>query len=235
MYQGVFFMKTIKKLAGAAVASLMLATPVLAVDTMSVTFSQFTQQSSDKVAVYSATGTGNALTITNAPVFFVISEYGPTGVNATTMSMQAVSSSLVTSAGPQFEQIGWAGNMTFGNGATNFLTVNFTNAIFSFDGPGGSASMISTDPFDVINYSSNVMNLPGFDLKNFSLAFTGLTPSFTVAANGYGTPFNANIAGSFAGSTGAVPEPSSWAMMLIGFGAVGWSARRRAASVTAAA
>ena len=35
--------------------------------------------------------------------------------------------------------------------------------------------------------------------------------------------------GSFAGdiSFSAVPEPSTWAMMLIGFGAIGWMVRRR--------
>jgi hypothetical protein len=29
------------------------------------------------------------------------------------------------------------------------------------------------------------------------------------------------------GNAGAVPEPATWAMMLVGFGGIGWSMRRR--------
>jgi hypothetical protein len=32
-------------------------------------------------------------------------------------------------------------------------------------------------------------------------------------------------------AVGAVPEPATWAMMLLGFGAVGYSMRRRKATV----
>jgi hypothetical protein len=38
--------------------------------------------------------------------------------------------------------------------------------------------------------------------------------------------------GSYGGVTAAVPEPSSWAMMLLGFAAIGWSTRRRARPLT---
>lgn len=231
-------MKTLRSLAGAAIAAALLATPALAVDTSSVTFAQFTQQTSTKVAQYNAVAGGNTLTIVDSLAYFVVNAFGPIGFYPTTMSLSAASGALVTSVGPQFQQLGWSGSINFGN-ALNYLTVNFTNATFSFDGAGGSASLISTDPSNPISYSSNLLSLPAFDLKNFSLAFTGITPSFTVAANGFGTPFNANIAGSFAGAdseggTGGVPEPSSWALLVAGFGLVGFAARRRAGLVTVA-
>lgn len=231
-------MKTMKILAGAAFASCLLAAPALAVTANTVTFAQYTQQSSAKIAQYGASDSGNTLTIASSPAFFVITDFGPTGFYPTVMSMQAASSALITNLGPQFEQVGWSGSMTFGDGGS-FLTVAFNNAVMSIDGNGGSASLISTDPVHFIDYSSDVLTLPALALKNLSLAFTGLTPSFTVAQNGYGTAFAANTAGSFAGSSSvtdsAVPEPASWAMLLVGFGAVGGVARRRSRQVTVAA
>lgn len=225
-------------LASIAVATVLTATPALAAVNSSVTFGQFTQQSSIKIARYDSIMGGNSLTIAPAPVFFVISAFGPLGFYPTTITMAASSMAAVTSLGPQFQQLGWSGNIRFGDGATNYLNVNFSNATFSFDGTGGSASLISTDPSNPISYTSNVLNLPVFDFKDFSLAFTALTPAFTVATSGYGTPFDANIAGSFAGSDSelnpdAIPEPSAWAMLLAGFGLVGITARRRSAHVTA--
>lgn len=140
-----------------------------------------------------------------------------------------------TNLGLQYEQIDRGGSMSFNDGV-NFLTMNFANATFSFDGTGGSASLISTDPDNPISYTSNFLDLPTFDFKNFSVAFTGLNPPFTVAANGYGSAFNANVAGSFAGPALApdppiVPEPAAWAMLIFGFGLTGAAMRRRAASL----
>ena len=232
-------MKTIKKLAGSAIVAAFLATPALAIDFNSVTFAQYTQQTSNKVVQYGATASGNTLSIVRAPVYFVINAFGPLSFTPTILSMSGSSTAAVTSNGPQFQQLGWNGSMNFGDG-TNYLTVNFANATFSFDSAGGSASLISTDPNHPISYTSNVLTLPAFTFKNFSLAFTAITPPFMVGSNGYGSPFSANTAGSFAGSTdiggeGAIPEPASWAMMLLGFGAVGTMARRRSGMATVAA
>lgn len=233
-------MRPFRTLAGAALAATMLAAPALAVNSDSVTFAQFTQQSSNKIVRYGSIAGGNSLTITESPIFFVISAFGPLGFYPTTMTMAATSMAAVTSTGPQFQQLGWTGNIRFGDVTTAFLDVNFVNATFSFDGTGGSASLISTDPSNPISYTSNVLTLPAFDFRDFSLAFTALSPAFTVAANGFGTPFDANIAGSFAGSDSelnpdAIPEPSAWAMLLAGFGLVGITARRRSGRVTVAA
>jgi PEP-CTERM motif len=183
---------------------------------------------------YGATATGNTLTITNAPAFLVVTEYAPPGVYNSILSMIATSSAQVVNTGPQFEQAGWDGQMSFTNGL-NQLTVAFTNAVLNIDGNGGSGSLISTDPIHMISYTSELMALPDFGFQNFSLAFTGITAPFAIAANGFGTAFTANTAGSFAGSESGVPEPAGWAMLLLGFGAVGTVARRRAGSTIVAA
>jgi hypothetical protein len=67
---------------------------------------------------------------------------------------------------------------------------------------------------------------------------TRASNNFTVGAGTFtlniqGTPGTQN--GAFGGnfafvSTSAVPEPTTWAMMLVGFGAVGYSMRKRASN-----
>ena len=77
--------------------------------------------------------------------------------------------------------------------------------------------------------ASNALNFGnGFFLVQFSSYITVMragTPD-----NGFGS-FQNNV--SFAtASTAAVPEPATWAMMLIGFGAIGLAIRRRARART---
>ena len=43
----------------------------------------------------------------------------------------------------------------------------------------------------------------------------------------FGTPGSARVSGTFTYLSASVPEPSTWAMMLLGFGAVGFALRRR--------
>jgi hypothetical protein len=53
-----------------------------------------------------------------------------------------------------------------------------------------------------------------------------------IAGMRHARPFD-NYRITIANAVGAVPEPSTWAMMLIGFGAVGASLRRRRVSAIA--
>ena len=43
----------------------------------------------------------------------------------------------------------------------------------------------------------------------------------------FGTPGSARVSGTFTYLSASVPEPGTWAMMLLGFGAVGFALRRR--------
>ncbi|WP_188946364.1 PEPxxWA-CTERM sorting domain-containing protein, partial [Polymorphobacter multimanifer] len=98
-------------------------------------------------------------------------------------------------------------------------------AVDNINGGGGSGSMFDTSNSDAITYTSDIMNLTGLTSADFSLAFSAITPPFQIGEDGYGTSFMANVAGTFAGA--AVPEPSSWAMMVIGAGMVGFRIRSR--------
>jgi hypothetical protein len=139
-------MRPFRNIAAAALAATLVAAPALAVDTDSVTFAQFTQQTSNKIVRYGSIDGGNSLTITESPIFFVISAFGPLGFYPTTMTMAATSMAAVTSTGPQFQQLGWSGNIRFGDVTTAYLDVNFANATFSFDGTGGSATRAAPAP-----------------------------------------------------------------------------------------
>ena len=66
------------------------------------------------------------------------------------------------------------------------------------------------------------LDLAAYDAMGWNLSVNALT---------YGTTTTASIYTQFASATGAVPEPASWAMMIVGVGMIGGLARRRAVMV----
>jgi len=199
-----------------------LATPAHAVN---VAFAQFTQTSAVKVAQYVNSGGFNTLTVTNAPVNFVTLALGPVGTQVANFNLFAASNTPVVGVtGTSHDQPGWTGSMSFTNGLTNLLTVNFTNAVFSAVANGSSGALNSSQPPFPLTFSSDILAVTLGSHKDFSLAMNGFAPHFSVNANGLGDSFDANIVGSFAAS---VPEVQSWIMLILGFGAVGVVARKR--------
>ncbi len=120
---------------------------------------------------------------------------------------------------------------TAGTVSINFSTSNtgpendtdFTSAFLTGTGIGGGGQTIP--------------QLLGEPIETRGLAGFGIgAGTFTLTING--TP--GTQSGSFGGSvafqsTPAVPEPATWAMMLLGFGAVGFSMRRKRSSLLQAA
>ena len=107
----------------------------------------------------------------------------------------------------------------FDHADDKFAAVDFTSAVLS--GLGGPYNLVEIDD-DGTNEFWRLANPVTLGASQYTLAING----------------NNSGAGSLGGSitirqANAVPEPATWAMMLIGFGAVGFAMRRRRAPVLA--
>lgn len=105
-------------------------------------------------------------------------------------------------------------------GAT--VTLSFDNPVtaFAFDYAAGSSLTISV--------SSQSTTLPGGTYPPFIMSFFGVTAdapfssaSFTMSGSG------TDLDNLRLGSIAAVPEPATWAMMILGFCVIGGALRRR--------
>ncbi len=112
-------------------------------------------------------------------------------------------------------------NITFSVGTGFFTTAEFNLT----DQPTGSTLVITTAGGD-----SQSFNIDGNGSNRFGIQVTStdLITSATLNSNlGFGTFSQLRLGGLTSAVPGAVPEPSTWAMMLLGFGGVGVSLRRR--------
>lgn len=157
---------------------------------------------------------------------------------ATTMSTGAEAAVLtptISGASGSFENP----NVTCTTG--NTVPCQFTDTV-SFVTPAGfnSVSSIISSTFNVnnpatqLNFTSVVLNGFAFTIQNgnFDLATlnaiplaAGATNTLTITGQTFG---DASLSGTLSfGTVAAVPEPGTWALMLLGFGAIGYSMRRR--------
>jgi hypothetical protein len=98
---------------------------------------------------------------------------------------------------------------------TSTAAVNFTSAILT-DGLGGSWDLVKK--YD--DGTSEFWNFDNPPSNTYTLGDGTYTLTIMGANSGPGS-----LAGTV--TINAVPEPAAWAMMLIGFGAIGASMRRR--------
>lgn len=110
----------------------------------------------------------------------------------------------------------------------------FNNVAGTFSGSAGTGN---------ISFGTNV--LADLSLQSANLDFTQFTTSASLftgsASNPMFTIGTFSLSGGFTAgpatltisrAVAAVPEPGTWAMMLLGFGAIGVAARRRRAALT---
>jgi hypothetical protein len=150
-----------------------------------------------------------------------------------TLTLSAHSTGGAITFGGQIIQA-FTGSFSIIGGGINYLSGSFTDVV---DGPflGNSLSLVvsnSAVPPEIVDFTSDVikdLNSP----RSLTLAFTAVTPAAFIIPSATGNTirgFNAAVAGNMSAT---IPEPSTWAMMLVGFAGLGYAAfrsRRRATS-----
>ena len=149
--------------------------------------------------------------------FFATS--GTTGSGSSRVQMFATGSITITRTTAALEGL---------NTRTNLLTVTFTNAELDASQNNGSFTFKSNSN-SAITYTSDFMNFSNVLTKDFSLSFSGANPKFNAPLGSSSVNTRFSGTGTFASDpapiTIGVPEASTWAMLMIGFGVVGAALR----------
>lgn len=127
---------------------------------------------------------------------------------------------------------GFSGGFLDSLGSDRLLTIDFSTPQGGFGFDTNSlmpAFVIAIFSGTDLIYSGN-FNAVGGDLTFFGFQSTGAgITSATIGGSGSSFSFALDnfTFGAAGAPVGAVPEPSTWAMMLFGFGAIGYSMRRK--------
>lgn len=123
-----------------------------------------------------------------------------------------------------------------GPALSNLLTVTFENALLTSTQNGTTIGFAASTPVSALTFSSDFRQFTKSDwLSNFDFALAGDAASTKISraavdatlTNVTGTrslnSFRVTTTGTFAASD--VPEPASWSLMILGFGAIGFARR----------
>jgi len=191
--------------------------------------------------IFGQTGAGDTVTGTrtlNSTTITSDTQVDITEIDATvvtpilaTFTLNATNIGPATLSGGEILQR-YAGSFTITNGgATNYLSGTFSDAVF---GAGGALTLSASNPSPTqsVTFTSNVIAPSLISAFNSaaSLSFTDVSPNAAIVL-GTLRSFNSDVSGNFSSS---VPEPSTWAMMLLGFVGLGYAGYRRAKTPRAA-
>ena len=171
------------------------------------------------------TETGSSTTITSSTSVDIdeIDAADVTTPISATFTLTATNSTPATMTGGEITER-FNGTFSITSGATNFLSGTFSDAVF---GSGGALTLSASNPSPTqsVTFTSNVIApslIDAFD-RAASLSFTDVGPQAAIVSGTLGS-FHSDVSGDFSAT---VPEPSTWAMMLLGFAGLGYAGLRK--------
>lgn len=175
-------------------------------------------------------GGTKTLTITNlmTNLDFDDAIFADLGGQAAILNLTATTTDALTTLGPVFLQSGFEGTFEFRSAdlSTVLLAGSFSQYWINGVAGGLQGSFNSVD--GTANFTSEVAALGGIDDDNFGFTFsniiTGNTGGYVVSGGALQSFSGSNVAGTFGGT---VPEPGTWALMILGFGGAGAMIRSR--------
>lgn len=144
------------------------------------------------------------------------------------LSGTATSAATLSGAGTYVQQV--SGSFSFHDAVTNedYLTGNFVDAALT--GSGKAGGLFGTSAGSVTYTSGSEANST---IGGFAISLENASRNFSASAGRPLNSFEAHISGTF-NTVAAVPESSSWAMMIVGVFGLGGLLRRRDRQGTAA-
>ena len=114
--------------------------------------------------------------------------------------------------------------------STTFSLTGFNAATASISGLYAADNEVSSILLNGVSFSTGASGFTAFTPFATSTGFIAGTNTLTfVTFNGGGPAgLRVEVSGTADATANAVPEPASWALMIVGFGLVGSAARRRA-------
>ena len=121
----------------------------------------------------------------------------------------------------------------FTTGFSFFYSSSTAASVNVYDGAGGTGNILATLNLNA-QFNQNCAGDPNGGFCNWTavgVLFSGTALSINFGGTANQTAFD-NI--TFGSDTPVIPEPATWAMMITGFGLVGFAARRRRSGAIAA-
>ncbi len=121
---------------------------------------------------------------------------------------------------------------TFYAAGSNLLSGTFINGAIVGRNTSGSSFASGLVSAGTLSFTSDFLNFDNSIEFDRAQSFTAVNPTFAIGANGALRAFRGVAGGQFSADPipkvlAQVPEPATWGMMILGFGLVGATARRR--------
>lgn len=224
-------------LAAAACAASLVAAPAFA-----ASFATFTQVGGDDTVSFVNHGDGTGTLSSIGSGTFDFSYLSPftsglppelTGNQQANFSLTATASGAAGMSGPIVEQGISGGTISFTRttpfeGLDNLLTIEFTDGFLW--GPEGASglNLIGSSATGGVTFTSDFLDFSGSTQRDFNFSLQGMSAPVGTGDGGVLNSFTADTSGlASANVSGAIPEPASWALMIIGFGGMGATLRMR--------